>query len=192
MPSLLADRVQETLNGQPLTRDQYVGLLGQLYHFSAAAQSHLRAVVDRIDDPALSRWFAKHAREEYGHHRWAEQDLTELGEAVPSALPATLRLIRHIEEIAGGPKPYLLLGISHVAENLSPMLDPTALLPEGIGRAGRYVERHVLVDRTHAADVNRQVAMLSAERRAEVLEESRRFTELMFEFLLESVGMRGD
>src|SRR5580704_2572254 len=57
MPSPLADRVHETLNGQPLTRDQYVGLLGQLYHFSAAAQSHLSAVVERIDDPALSRWF---------------------------------------------------------------------------------------------------------------------------------------
>ena len=66
MPSLLADRVQETLNGRQLTRDQYIRLLGQLYHFSAAAQAHLRAVVDRIDDPALSRWFAKHAREENG------------------------------------------------------------------------------------------------------------------------------
>jgi hypothetical protein len=192
MPSPLADRVHETLNGQALSRDQYIGLLGQLYHFSAAAQSHLRAVVGRIDDPALSRWFAKHAREEYGHHRWAEQDLKELGEEVPAPFPATLRLIRHIEEIAGSSKPYLVLGISHVAENLSPMLDPAALLPDGIGRAGRYVERHVLVDRTHAADVNRQVAMLPVERRTEVLEESRRFTELMFEFLLASVGMSGD
>src|SRR4029077_5659301 len=130
-------------------------------------------------DPALSRWFAQHAREENGHHRWAEQDLRDLGEAFPPPFPPTLRLIRHIEEVPGGPKPYLVLGISHVAENLSPMLDPAALLPDGIGRAGRYVERHVLVDRTHAADVNRQVAMLSAERRAEVLEESRWFAELM-------------
>jgi hypothetical protein len=95
MPSILADRVHETLNGQPLTRGQYVSLLGQLYHFSAAAQSQLRAVVDRIDDPPLSRWFAKHAREELGHHCWAKQDLTELGESVPPPLPATLRLIRH-------------------------------------------------------------------------------------------------
>ena len=192
MPSPLADRVRETLNGQSLTRDQYVGLLGQLYHFSAAAQSHLCAVVDRIDDPALSRWFAKHAREEHGHHRWAEQDLRDLGECVAPPFPATLRLIRHIAEIANGPKPYLVLGISHVAENLSPMLDPAALLPDGIDRAGRYVERHVLVDRTHAADVNRQVAMLPAARRAEVLEESQRFAELMFDFLRESAGMNGD
>jgi Iron-containing redox enzyme len=192
MPSPLADRVHETLNGQPLTREQYVGLLGQLYHFSAAAQSHLRAVVDRIDDPALSRWFAKHAREETGHHRWAELDLKELGEAVPPPLPATLRLIRHIEQVADGPKPYLVLGISHVAENLSPMLDPTELLPKGIGRSMRYVGTHVLVDRTHVADVNLQVSLLPTARRAEVLEESRQFAELMFEFLLESAGMNGD
>lgn len=192
MSSPLADRVHETLNGQPLTRDQYVGLLGQLYHFSAAAQAHLRAVVDRIDDPALARWFARHAREENGHHRWAEQDLMDLGETLPPPLPATLRLIRHIEEVAGGPKPYLLLGISHVAENLSPMLDPAALLPVGTGRAARYVERHVLVDRAHAADVNQQVSMLPAARWAEVLEESRQFAELMFEFLRESAGISGD
>ena len=141
---------------------------------------------------ALSRWFAKHAREENGHHRWAEQDLTELGETVPPPFPATLRLIRHIEQVAAGPKPYLLLGISHVAENLSPMLDPAVLLPEGMDGAARYVGRHVLVDRAHAADVNQQVSMLPAGRRAEVLEESRRFAELMFEFLLESAGMNGD
>jgi hypothetical protein len=192
MPSPLADRVHETLNGRQLTRIQYIGLLGQLYHFSAAAQSHLRAVVARIDDPALSRWFTQHAREENGHHRWAEQDLRELGEAVPRPLPATLRLIRHIKEVAGGAKPYLVLGISQVAENLSPMLDPASLLPEGIGGAKRYVGRHVLVDRTHAADVNQRVSMLPTERQAEVLEESRRFADLMFEFLLESAGMRGD
>jgi len=192
MPSPLADRVREKLNGQPLTRDQYVGILGQLYHFSAAAQLHLLAVADRIDDPGLSRWFAKHAREENGHHRWAEQDLTEMGEAVRPPFPATLRLISHIEQVAGGPKPYLVLGISHVAENLSPMLDPAKLLPDGIDRAVRYVGRHVLVDRTHAADVNWQVSMLSASRRAEVLEESRQFAELMFEFLLESAGMSGE
>jgi hypothetical protein len=192
MPSPLADRVRETLNGEPLTRDQYVGLLGQLYYFSAAAQSHLRAVVHRIDDPALAAWFAKHAREENGHHLWAEQDLKELGEALPPPFPATLRLIRHIEQVAGGPKPYLVLGISHVAENLSPMLDPAVLLPEGAHSAARYVGRHVLVDRTHAADVNQQVAKLPPARRSEVLEESRQFAELMFEFLLESAGMSGD
>jgi hypothetical protein len=192
MPSPLADRLHETLSGQRLTRDQYVGLLGQLYHFSAAAQSHLRAVVDRIDDPALSRWFARHAREENGHHRWAEQDLRELGEDVPPPFPATLRLIHHIEQVAGGPRPYLVLGISHVAENLSPMLDPEALLPDGTDLAARYVTRHVLVDRAHAADVNEQVSMLPVGLRAEVLEESRQFAELMFEFLLESVGMNGE
>jgi hypothetical protein len=192
MPSLLADRVQETLNGRQLTRDQYIRLLGQLYHFSAAAQAHLRAVVDRIDDPALSRWFAKHAREENGHHRWAEQDLRDLGETVSLPLPATLRLLRHIEQVAGGPKPYLVLGISHVAENLSPMLDPSTLLPDGIDRAVRYIGRHILVDRAHSADVNEQVTMLPTDRRAEVLEESRQFTELMFEFLLESVGISGN
>jgi Iron-containing redox enzyme len=142
--------------------------------------------------PPLSRWFAKHAREELGHHCWAKQDLTELGESVPPPLPATLRLIRHIEQVAGGPKPYLVLGISHVAENLSPTLDPATLLPDEIVPATRYIRRHVVVDRAHAADVNLQVVMLSAERQAEVLEESRRFADLMFEFLIELAGMNRD
>ena len=115
-----------------------------------------------------------------------------MGEAVPPPLPATLRLIRHIEDVASGPKPYLVLGISHVAENLSPMLDPGALLPEGIDGATRYIGRHVLVDRAHAAEVNLQVLALPDERRWEVLEESRHFAELMFAFLLESAGMSGE
>ncbi|HSZ55665.1 MAG TPA: iron-containing redox enzyme family protein [Tepidisphaeraceae bacterium] len=189
MPTELADQVHAVLDGCPLTRSQYVGLLGQLYHFSAAAQSHLREVVSRIDDPALARWFARHARQEQGHHQWAEQDLRDLGEELPSAIPATRRLIRHIEEVANGPKPYLVLGISYVAENLSPMLDPAALLPDGVDRAVRYVGRHVLVDREHAAEVNQQVAMLPADRRAEVLEEAGRFERLMLEFFLAAAGM---
>jgi len=192
MPSPLADRVYARLNGRRLTREQYVGLLGQLYHFSVVAQSHLRAVADRIDDPALSSWFVRHAREENGHHRWAEQDLKDLGEVVPPPRPVTLGLVRHIEEVANGPKPYLVLGISYVVENLSPMLDPAALLPGGIDGAVRYVGRHVLVDRTHAEEVNRQVSMLPPDRRAEVLEESRRFEGLMFEFFLAAAAMAGD
>lgn len=111
---------------------------------------------------------------------------------MPPRFPATIRLIHHIEQIAGGPKPYLVLGISHVAENLSPMLDPEVILPEGTDLAARYVTRHVLVDRAHAADVNERVSMLPAGRQAEVLEESREFAELMFEFLLESAGMSGE
>ena len=192
MPSQLADHVQTVLNGHALTRDQYIGLLGQLYHFSAAAQSHLREVGKRIDDPVLSRWFARHARQEHGHHRWAEQDLWDLGKDVPAPTPATICLIRHIEEVANGPKPYLVLGISYVAENLSPMLDPATLLPDGVDRAVRYVGRHVLVDQTHAEEVNQQVSMLPPGRRAEVLEESRRFETLLFEFFLASAGMVGD
>jgi hypothetical protein len=192
MPTQLADHVHTVLDGRALTRDQYVGLLGQLYHFSAAAQSHLRQVVARIDDPRLAQWFARHARQEQGHHLWAEQDLRDLGEEVPPPTPATLRLIHHIEEVATGPKPYLVLGISHVAENLSPMLDPATLLPEGLESAVRYVGRHALVDRTHAEEVNEQVSMLPAARRAEVLEESRRFERLMLEFFLASAGMVGE
>ncbi|MDB5292542.1 MAG: hypothetical protein JWL69_3783 [Phycisphaerales bacterium] len=188
----LATRLMSVLNGKRLTRRQYVGVLGQLYHFSAAAQMHLRRVIDRIDDPALSRWFVQHAREENGHHRWAEQDLTDLGEVIPPPLPSTLRLIRRIEEVAGGPKPYLVLGISSVAENLSPMLDPAALLPHGMNGATRYIKRHTLVDRRHSEEVNRQVAMLPAERWAEVTEEARRFEELMFGFFLAAAGMRAD
>jgi hypothetical protein len=192
MPSELAEDVQAVLSGHPLTREQYIGLLGQLYHFSAAAQSHLREVSKRIDDPGLSRWFARHARQEHGHHLWAEQDLRDLGEEVPPPTPATLRLIRHIEEVANGPKPYLVLGISYVAENLSPMLDPATLLPDGVDRAARYVGRHILIDRTHAEEVNQQVSMLPPGRRAEVLEESRRFETLLFEFFLASAEMVGD
>lgn len=192
MPSTLAPRVLSELNGKRLTRRQYVGLLGQLYHFSAAAQTHLRRVFNRIDDPALSRWFVQHAREENGHHRWAEQDLKDLGEAIPPPLPATLRLIRRIEEVAAGPRPYLVLGISSVAENLSPMLDPAAILPDGVNGAARYIKRHTLVDRRHSEEVNRQVSMLPPDRWAEVMEESRRFEELMFEFFLAAAGMQGE
>jgi hypothetical protein len=192
MPSALAERVLSVLNGNRLTRRQYVGLLGQLYHFSAAAQRHLRQVFNRIDDPALSQWFVQHAREENGHHRWAEQDLKDLGEEIPFPLPATLRLIRHIGEVAGGPKPYLVLGISSVAENLSPMLDPAAVLPDGVNGAARYIKRHTLVDRRHAEEVNRQVSMLPPERWSEVMEESRRFEELMLEFFLAAAGKSGE
>jgi len=192
MPNAFGERVLSVLKGNRLTRQQYVGLLGQLYHFSAAAQRHLRQVFNRIDDPALSRWFVQHAREENGHHRWAELDLRDLGEAIPPPLPATLRVIRRIGEIAGGPKPYLVLGISRVAENLSPLLDPGALLPEGMNGATRYIKRHTLVDRRHAEAVNRQVSMLPADRWAEVMEEARRFEDLMLEFLLAAAGMDGD
>ena len=192
MPSALAQRVLLVLNGKRLTRQQYVGLLGQLYHFSAAAQRHLRQVSARIDDPALSQWFVQHAREENGHHRWAEQDLRDLGEAIPLPLAATLRLIHRIGEVAGGPKPYLVLGISSVAENLSPMLDPAGILPEGVNGASRYLKRHTLVDRLHSEEVNRQVSMLPPDRWSEVMEESGRFEELMFEFFLAAAGVQGD
>ncbi|MDB5333452.1 MAG: hypothetical protein JWP03_4603 [Phycisphaerales bacterium] len=188
----LAERVMTVLNGNRLKRRQYVGLLGQLYHFSAAAQAHLRQVSDRIDDPALSQWFVRHAREENGHHRWAEQDLMDLGELIPPPLPATRRLIERIEEVANGPKPYLVLGISSVAENLSPMLDPAAVLPGGVNGAARYITRHTLVDRRHSEEVNRQVAMLPADRWVEVMEEARRFEELMFEFFLAAAGTPDD
>ena len=192
MPNAFGERVVAVLKGNRLTRPQYVGLLGQLYHFSAAAQRHLRQVFARIDDPALARWFVQHAREETGHHRWAELDLRDLGETIPPPLPETVRLIRRIEEVAGGPKPYLVLGISRVAENLSPMLDPGTLLPEGVNGATRYIKRHTLVDRRHAEDVNRQVSMLPAGRWSEVMEEARRFEDLMFEFLLAAAGIGGD
>ena len=192
MPGGLAERIMAVLNGKRMTRQQYVGLLGQLYHFSAAAQAHLRQVIDRIDDPALSQWFKQHAREENGHHRWAEQDLRDLGAAIPLPLPATLRLIRRIGEVAAGPKPYLVLGISSVAENLSPMLDPAVILPVGVNGASRYIKRHALVDRRHAEDVNRQVSMLPHDRWSEVMEEARRFEDLMFEFFLAAAGMAGD
>lgn len=189
IPNSFAQRVLSVLDGRRLTRLEYVGLLGQLYHFSAAAQVHLRQVIDRVDDPALSRWFVHHAREENGHHRWAEQDLRDLGEIIPLPLPATLRLIRHMEEVARGPRPYLVLGISSVAENLSPMLDPAALLPDGVNGASRYLMRHAMVDRLHAQEVNVQVSMLSPERRSEVIEESWRFEELMLEFFLSAAGI---
>ena len=192
MPNSFAQRVLSVLNGRRLTRREYVGLLGQLYHFSAAAQVHLRQVIDRVDDPALSRWFVQHAREENGHHRWAEQDLRDLGQKIPLPLPATLRLIRHMEEVAGGPRPYLVLGISSVAENLSPMLDPAALLPDGVNGASRYLMRHAMVDKLHAQEVNVQVSMLSPQRRSEVIEESWRFEELMLEFFLSAAGISGD
>src|SRR5690349_21642429 len=78
MPNAFGERALSVLKGNRLTRQQYVGLLGQLYHFSAAAQKHLRRVSDRIDDPGLARWFVQHAREENGHHRWAELDLRDL------------------------------------------------------------------------------------------------------------------
>jgi hypothetical protein len=182
-------RLVAELRGRRLTRQQYVGLLGQLYHFSAAAQQHLRQVVRRIDDPRLALWFVQHAREENGHHYWAEQDLIDLGEAVPLPLPATRALIARIGEVAEGPKPYLVLGISSVAENLSPLLDPDMFLPEEAFGASRYIRRHVLVDRKHAEEVNRQVALLPPEWREEVMEETRRFEGLMFEFFLAAAGM---
>jgi hypothetical protein len=188
----LAERVMSALNGNRLTLRQYVGLLGQLYHFSAAAQRHLRQVITRIDDPALASWFVQHAREENGHHFWAEQDLSDLGEEVPLPLPATLGLNRRIGEVAEGPKPYLVLGISRVAENLSPLLDPEMILPEGMNGASRYVRRHAMLDRMHAAEVNRQVSQLTPERRLEVMEESRRFESLMFEFFLAAAGITED
>ena len=103
MPSTFAQRVLSVLKGRRLTRAEYVGLLGQLYHFSAAAQVNLRLVIDRINDPALSTWFVRHAREERGHHRWAEEDLRDLGETIPLPLPATLRLIRHMGRWPSGP-----------------------------------------------------------------------------------------
>ena len=192
MPIAFAERVVSLLNGRRLTRREYVGLLGQLYYFSAAAQVHLRQVIDRIDDPALSRWFVHHAAEERGHHRWAEQDLRDLGEAIPLPLPATVRLMAHMDEVASGPRPYLVLGISSVAENLSPLLDPAALLPEGVNGASRYLTRHAILDQGHSEDVNRQVSMLSDLRRAEVEEEARRFEELMLEFFLAAAGISHD
>lgn len=188
----LAERMMAVLKGKRLTRRQYVGLLGQLYYFSAVAQRHLRQVIVRIDDPELAEWFVQHAREENGHHRWAEQDLRDLGEAVPLPLPATMALVGRIAEVAEGPKPYLVLGISSVAENLSPLLDPEMFLPEEAYGASRYVRRHAVVDRQHAEEVNRRVSLLPPERRREVMEESRRFEALMFEFFLAAAGMAGD
>ena len=71
------------------------------------------------------------------------------------------------------------------------MLDPTVLLPDGVNGASRYLTRHSMVDRLHAQEVNKQVSMLPAGRREEVLEESQRFEELMLEFFLAAAGISG-
>jgi len=180
--------------GGRLTREQYIGVLGQEYHLSRAAPANLRAAADRLASLSagksarhqkVSDWLRKHASEEDGHFIWALQDLNDLGVKVPPPQTyETTSLLVTVQSIATSTAPYRILGLSDVVEHFAPTLKVETLLPEGIGEASRFIGRHSKVDVQHAKEVDEAIGWLSDKEQGEVRATAKVFESLFRNFLL--------
>lgn len=178
----------ESLLQRRLTREEYLGLLGQEYHLSLAAPENLRRAAARVSDARLARWLEQHAADEDGHHLWALRDLADLGATPPAPTEATRRLLERVAQVAGGDEPHTILGLSVVVEHAAPRVDPAMLLPEGLGKATRFVVRHTKVDVKHAREVDEMIAALAPAQRAQVEERAKEFAALFVAFLMAAAG----
>ena len=95
------------------------------YHVRAAAKVYALAG-SRIKetDEEIREWLLHHSVEEYGHHRWIEDDLRNL-KVNPAALATTKpsvwcdALVAYMYYIAGHANPMGILGDTYVIEGLS-------------------------------------------------------------------------
>jgi hypothetical protein len=183
----------EQVGNVKLTLEQYVSLLSQEFYFASVTSINLRIAAKNCPFPNIADYLRHHAKDEDGHNIWAMQDLLELGHSVP--LPptkATEALLRHMSVVSNGDESYKFLGLSMIVENLAPKIDINMLLPENIGEAKRFVERHTKVDVLHSKEINELIASLDIPLQKGIEGAAMEFIILYADFLSQAVGIDYD
>lgn len=139
-------------------------LVDSYYHVRAAAKVYaLAATRVSTKDEEVRQWLLEHAFEEYGHHRWIEDDLkamqydiSRLETAKPS-VPCDC-LVAYMYYIAGHENPMGTIGDTYVIEGLSQMF-ATQLAGNIKGLLGvpdtavSYLAKHGAADQGHMNEV---------------------------------------
>jgi pyrroloquinoline quinone (PQQ) biosynthesis protein C len=139
-------------------------LVDSYYHVRAAAKVYaLAATRVSTKDEEVRQWLLEHAFEEYGHHKWIEDDLkamkydvSRLDTAKPSV--ACDCLVAYMYYIAGHENPMGTIGDTYVIEGLSQMF-ATQLAGNIKGLLGvpdsavSYLAKHGAADQGHMNEV---------------------------------------
>jgi pyrroloquinoline quinone (PQQ) biosynthesis protein C len=149
----------------------YARYLVNAYHYAQYSPKVMAMAAARTTDshPALSRYLLHHADEEQGHHKWALEDLSDLGvkesEArVTRPVPACAAMIGYVHYVAAYANPIGLFGWMYVLEAVGNDLGATAaaklqamLGPKVSDRGLRFVGRHGVSDMGHTKDLSDQI-----------------------------------
>jgi len=139
-------------------------LVDSYYHVRAASKVYALAAT-RIStrDEEVRRWLLEHAFDEYGHHRWIEDDLTAMDynvsrlESSKPSIPCDC-LVAYMFYIAGHENPMGTIGDTYVIEGLS-QLFATQLARNLKGVLGvpdsavSYLAKHGVADQGHMNEV---------------------------------------
>ena len=162
-----------------LTRGQYVGLLGQLYHVAVAAPVELHMAADHLPDHALAQRLRRHGSLLEPEHHWLADDLADLGRSVPLPSSATRRLLDELRHAAAGDRAYRMLALPLVLQGLWQQADAERLLPEDAGAACRYVLGCADAAWERGAELDQTMGLLSPDEQAEARQQARVFGELL-------------
>lgn len=139
-------------------------LVDSYYHVRAAAKVYaLAATRVSTKDEEVRQWLLEHAFEEYGHHRWIEDDLKAMNydvsrlESSKPSVPCDC-LVAYMYYIAGHENPMGTIGDTYVIEGLS-QLFATQLAGNIKGMLGlpdsavSYLAKHGAADQEHMNEV---------------------------------------
>jgi pyrroloquinoline quinone (PQQ) biosynthesis protein C len=139
-------------------------LVDSYYHVRAAAKVYaLAATRVSTKDEEVRQWLLEHAFEEYGHHRWIEDDLKAMKydisrfETAKPSVPCDC-LVAYMYYIAGHENPMGTIGDTYVIEGLSQMF-ATQLAGNIKGLLGvpdtavSYLAKHGAADQGHMNEV---------------------------------------
>ena len=139
-------------------------LVDSYYHVRAAAKVYaLAATRVSMRDEEVRQWLLEHAFEEYGHHRWIEDDLKAMKydvsrlETSKPSVPCDC-LVAYMYYIAGHENPMGTIGDTYVIEGLSQMF-ATQLAGNIKGMLGvpdsavSYLAKHGAADQGHMNEV---------------------------------------
>ena len=139
-------------------------LVDSYYHVRAAAKVYaLAATRVSTKDEEVRQWLLEHAFEEYGHHRWIEDDLKAMKydvsrlEVSKPSVPCDC-LVAYMYYIAGHENPMGTIGDTYVIEGLSQMF-ATQLAGNIKGMLGvpdsavSYLAKHGAADQGHMNEV---------------------------------------
>jgi hypothetical protein len=114
-------------------------------------------------DPELGKYLMQHATEEYGHNKWAFDDLLEeklseqqIRDAEP--VPACAAMIGYIYYLANFDNPVGLFGWMYILEAVGADLGPDAVTElRHEGKPVRFVAGHATADTAHAAEIETMI-----------------------------------
>jgi pyrroloquinoline quinone (PQQ) biosynthesis protein C len=149
----------------------YARYLVNAFHYAQYSPKVMALAAARTTDthPELSRYLLHHADEEQGHHKWALEDLSDLGVTEAEAraarpVPACAAMIGYVHFVAAYANPVALFGWMYVLEAVGNDLGATAakqlkaaLGPKASDRGLRFVGRHGVSDLGHTKDLTDQI-----------------------------------